>query len=218
MRSKPARSQGGGGGGVVHLLTPPPQGHSACNKIYVQEPNPSFAGALQVQSSLPAEKGSQWRPLAARPGWSHMQQEWGSVPAVVFDHVVEFNDVLPLFVLLAALEGLFLKGGERLSFLEQGPSQQGQREGGAWVRRALFHSPGNCLPEKPSHLPIDAELVLTDGADSSLSDGCFLKDTVGSGNEDMEVSTGPRGYKLGARVPILGPTRVSWPTEFNRSN
>lgn len=58
-----------------------------------------------------------------------MQQEWGSVPAVVFDHVVEFNDVLPLFVLLAALEGLFLKGGERPSSLEQGPSQQAQRLG-----------------------------------------------------------------------------------------
>lgn len=54
-----------------------------------------------------------------------MRQEWGSVPAVVFDHVVEFNDVLPLFVLLAALEGLFLKGGESLSSLEQGPYQQG---------------------------------------------------------------------------------------------
>lgn len=33
-----------------------------------------------------------------------------SVPAVVFDHVVEFNDVLPLFVFLAALKGLLLKG------------------------------------------------------------------------------------------------------------
>lgn len=37
-----------------------------------------------------------------------MRQEQGLVPAVVFDHVVEFNDVLPLFVLLAALEGLFI--------------------------------------------------------------------------------------------------------------
>lgn len=54
-----------------------------------------------------------------------MQKEQGSVPAIVFDHVVEFNDVLPLFVLLAALEGLFLKGGERLSSLEQGPYPQG---------------------------------------------------------------------------------------------
>lgn len=113
---------------VSHLLISP-QGHSACNKIYVQEPSPSSAGALRVQSSLPAGKGSQWRPLAARPGWSHMRQEWGSVPAVVFDHVVEFNDVLPLFVLLAALEGLFLKGGESLSSLEKGPHQQGQRLG-----------------------------------------------------------------------------------------
>lgn len=55
-----------------------------------------------------------------------MQKEQGSVPAIVFDHVVEFNDVLPLFVLLAALEGLFLKGGERLSSPEQGPYPQGQ--------------------------------------------------------------------------------------------
>ena len=47
-----------------------------------------------------------------------MRQEQGSVPAVVFDHVVEFNDVLPLFVLLAALEGLFLKGGKRLLCLD----------------------------------------------------------------------------------------------------
>lgn len=47
-------------------------------------------------------------PLAARPGWCHMRQEQGSVPAVVFDHVVEFNDVLPLFVLLAALKGLLI--------------------------------------------------------------------------------------------------------------
>lgn len=37
-----------------------------------------------------------------------MWQEQRSVPAVVFDHVVELNDVLPLFVLLAALEGLFI--------------------------------------------------------------------------------------------------------------
>ena len=36
-----------------------------------------------------------------------------SVPAVVFDHVVEFNDVLPLFVFLAALKGLLLKRRER---------------------------------------------------------------------------------------------------------
>lgn len=54
-----------------------------------------------------------------------MWQEQRSVPAVVFDHVVELNDVLPLFVLLAALEGLFLKGGERPSSREQGPYQQG---------------------------------------------------------------------------------------------
>lgn len=31
-----------------------------------------------------------------------------SVPAVVFDHVVEFNDVLPLLVFLAALKGLLI--------------------------------------------------------------------------------------------------------------
>lgn len=37
-----------------------------------------------------------------------------SVPAVVFDHVVEFNDVLPLFVFLAALKGLLLKGEKGL--------------------------------------------------------------------------------------------------------
>lgn len=64
-------------------------------------------------------------PLAARPGSSHMRQEQGSVPAVVFDHVVEFNDVLPLFVLLAALESLFLKREERTSSLEQGLYQKG---------------------------------------------------------------------------------------------
>lgn len=112
-------------GGVVHLvhLLISPQGHSACNKIYVQELDPSSAEALMVQSSVRV-KGSQWRPLAARQGWSHMHQEQGSVPAIVFDHVVEFNDVLPLFVLLAALEGLFLKGGERLSSLELGPYQK----------------------------------------------------------------------------------------------
>ena len=96
-----------------------PQSHSACNKIYVQELDPSSVGGLRVQSSVRV-KGSQWRPLAARPGWRHMRQEQGSVPAVVFDQVVEFNDVLPLFVLLAALEGLFLKGGKRLLCLEVG--------------------------------------------------------------------------------------------------
>lgn len=37
-----------------------------------------------------------------------------SVPAVVFDHVVEFNDVFPLFVLLAALKGLLLEGEKGL--------------------------------------------------------------------------------------------------------
>lgn len=46
------------------------------------------------------------------------QEAQRSVPAVVFDHVVEFNDVLPLFVFLAALKGLFLKGGWGLSSLE----------------------------------------------------------------------------------------------------
>lgn len=91
----------------------PPKVTVHANKIYVQELDPSSVGGLRVQSSVWV-KGSQWRPLAARPGWRHMRQEQGSVPAVVFDHVVEFNDVLPLFVLLAALEGLFLKGGKRL--------------------------------------------------------------------------------------------------------
>lgn len=38
----------------------------------------------------------------------HASGSGGSVPAVVFNHVVEFNDVLPLFVLLAALKGLFI--------------------------------------------------------------------------------------------------------------
>lgn len=110
-------------GGVFRLLIAP-QGHSACNKIYVQELDPSSAGALRVQSSLLAE-GSQRRPRAARPGSSRMRREQGSVPAVVFDHVVEFDDVLPLFVLLAALEGLFLNRGERTSSLEQGLYQKG---------------------------------------------------------------------------------------------
>lgn len=58
-------------GGVVHLLISP-QGHSACNKIYVQELDPSSVGALRVQSSLLLE-GSQWRPLAssrARATWA----------------------------------------------------------------------------------------------------------------------------------------------------
>lgn len=49
-----------------------------------------------------------------------MRQRQGSVPAVVFDHVVEFNDVLPLFVLLAALKGLFLERGERPSLWGKG--------------------------------------------------------------------------------------------------
>ena len=49
----------------------------------------------------------------------HASGEPGSVPAVVFDHVVEFNDVLPLFVLLAALKGLFLEGGVGPSSPEQ---------------------------------------------------------------------------------------------------
>lgn len=52
--------------------------------------------------------GSHWLPLVPKPGWNHMRQGWLSIPAVVFDHVVEFNDVLPLFVLLAALESLFI--------------------------------------------------------------------------------------------------------------
>lgn len=52
----------------------PPQGHSACNKIYVQELDASPVGALRVQSSLQEER-SQWLPLAARPGGRHMRQE-----------------------------------------------------------------------------------------------------------------------------------------------
>lgn len=65
MRSKPARSQEGVGG-AIPLLTSP-QGHSACNKIYVQELDPSPVGTLRVQSSLQEER-NQWLPLAARPG------------------------------------------------------------------------------------------------------------------------------------------------------
>lgn len=42
-----------------------------------------------------------------------------SVPAVVFDHVVEFNDVLPLFVFLAALKGLLLKGEKGLPVTDE---------------------------------------------------------------------------------------------------
>lgn len=37
--------------GVFHLMISP-QGHSACNKIYVQELDSSSAGALRVQSAL----------------------------------------------------------------------------------------------------------------------------------------------------------------------
>jgi hypothetical protein len=66
-----------------------------------------------------------------------MRQEQRSVPAVVFDHVVEFNDVLPLFVLLAALKGLLLKGGE-------GPSSWSKSfttgiEVGQWLGGAPFY-------------------------------------------------------------------------------
>lgn len=53
-----------------------------------------------------------------------MCQEQGSVPAVVFDHVVEFNDVLPLFVLLAALKGLLLKRAGKRGLV---PSSLGKR-------------------------------------------------------------------------------------------
>lgn len=67
MRSKPARSQGGAGGGGTIPLFVSPQGHSACNKMYVQELGPSPVGALRVQSSLQEER-NQWLPLAARPG------------------------------------------------------------------------------------------------------------------------------------------------------
>lgn len=59
-------------------------------------------------------------PPGGQAGLEPHASEQGSVPAVVFDHVVEFNNVLPLFVLLAALEGLFLKGGKRLLCLEVG--------------------------------------------------------------------------------------------------
>lgn len=110
----------------------PPKVTVHANKIYVQELDPSSVGGLRVQSSVWV-KGSQWRPLAARPGWRHMRQEQGSVPAVVFDHVVEFNDVLPLFVLLAALEGLFLKGGKRLLCLEVRQGLTKRVEVGEWI-------------------------------------------------------------------------------------
>lgn len=53
--------------------------------------------------------GSPWRPGQGEANASGAR----SVPAVVFDHVVEFNDVLPLFVFLAALKGLLLKRRER---------------------------------------------------------------------------------------------------------
>lgn len=157
-------------GGVVHLLISP-QGHSACNKIYVQELDPSSAGALRVQSSLLVE-GSQWRPLAARPGSSHMRQEQGSVPAVVFDHVVEFNDVLPLFVLLAALEGLFLKRGEKTSSLEQRLYQKGSGLGSRYDWPPFTYNETG--QRSPTTWPQDTELVndrakfLTNGTDRTL--------------------------------------------------
>lgn len=37
--------------GVMHLMISP-QGHNACNKVYVQELDSSSAGALRVQSAL----------------------------------------------------------------------------------------------------------------------------------------------------------------------
>lgn len=50
-------------GGTIPLFVSP-QGHSACNKIYVQELDPSPVGTLRVQSSLQEEEasGSPWRP------------------------------------------------------------------------------------------------------------------------------------------------------------
>lgn len=65
MRSKPARSQGGAGGAIPLLVSP--QVHSACNKIYVQELDPSLVGAPRLLSSFEEER-NQWLPLAARPG------------------------------------------------------------------------------------------------------------------------------------------------------
>lgn len=47
------------------------------------------------------------------------QARMRSVPAVVFDHVVEFNDVLPLFVFLAALKGLLLKGEKEMPSMDK---------------------------------------------------------------------------------------------------
>lgn len=104
MRSKPARSQGGAG--VVVLLICP-QGHHACNKIYVQVRDPSSARGPEG-SELPPGRRKPVASLATRPGWSHMRGAKESIPAVVFNHMVEFNDVLPFFVLLAALKSLLI--------------------------------------------------------------------------------------------------------------
>lgn len=115
MRSKPARSQGGAG--VVVLLICP-QGHHACNKIYVQVRDPSSARGPEG-SELPPGRRKPVASLATRPGWSHMRGAKESIPAVVFNHMVEFNDVLPFFVLLAALKSLLLKRGESPSPLQE---------------------------------------------------------------------------------------------------
>lgn len=79
-----------------------------------------------------------------------------SVPAVVFDHVVEFNDVLPLLVFLAALKGLLLKGERGLPVTDQTFTT---RQWGLamhitglvlcmkklWLREALKHNWQSCL-------------------------------------------------------------------------
>lgn len=114
MRSKPARSQGGAGGTIPLLVSP--QGHSACNKIYVQELDPSFPCGGPEGPELPSGGAKAVAPPGGQARLKPHASGARSVPAVVFDHVVEFNDVLPLFVFLAALKGLLLKGEKGLPF------------------------------------------------------------------------------------------------------
>lgn len=45
--------------------------------------------------------------------WRKRDSSLFSVPAVVLDHVVEFNDVFPFLVFLACLKSLFLQKGEK---------------------------------------------------------------------------------------------------------
>lgn len=102
-----------------------------------------------------------------------------SIPAVVFDHVVEFNDVLPLFVFLAALKGLLLKGEKGLPVTDETFTT---RQWGLEMDRAGLILYMKKLWPREAQLPAQTQLagLLLTGNRENFETWVFLKSNDGS--------------------------------------